>query len=77
MLCYLLLHDIFSSKNKRVETIWTEEMIELRKAIFFTLVLPNVCPLAGGRKHCDPNAGRFVRYQFTPAFLQLRQVGAT
>lgn len=33
--------------------------------------------LAGGRKQCDPNAGRFVRYQFTPAFLQLRQVGAT
>uniref|UniRef100_A0A3Q3Q4X7 Protein unc-119 homolog A n=1 Tax=Monopterus albus TaxID=43700 RepID=A0A3Q3Q4X7_MONAL len=25
----------------------------------------------------EPNAGRFVRYQFTPAFLQLRQVGAT
>uniref|UniRef100_A0A3Q2WUI9 Protein unc-119 homolog A n=2 Tax=Haplochromini TaxID=319058 RepID=A0A3Q2WUI9_HAPBU len=31
----------------------------------------------GGKKQCDPNAGRFVRYQFTPAFLQLRQVGAT
>ncbi|KAI3354330.1 hypothetical protein L3Q82_018851 [Scortum barcoo] len=30
---------------------------------------------AGGKKHCDPNAGRFVRYQFTPAFLQLRQEG--
>uniref|UniRef100_A0A3B5LHY5 Protein unc-119 homolog A n=1 Tax=Xiphophorus couchianus TaxID=32473 RepID=A0A3B5LHY5_9TELE len=25
----------------------------------------------------DLNAGRFVRYQFTPAFLRLRQVGAT
>lgn len=25
----------------------------------------------------DPNAGRFVRYQFTPAFLQLKTVGAT
>ncbi|TNN49426.1 Protein unc-119 A [Liparis tanakae] len=34
-------------------------------------------PPTDGRKHCDPNAGRFVRYQFTPAFLQLRQVGAT
>ncbi|XP_056467694.1 protein unc-119 homolog A-like isoform X2 [Gadus chalcogrammus] len=32
---------------------------------------------AGCRKDCDPNAGRFVRYQFTPAFLHLRQVGAT
>ncbi|XP_027003970.1 protein unc-119 homolog A isoform X1 [Tachysurus fulvidraco] len=29
------------------------------------------------RKDLDPNAGRFVRYQFTPAFLRLRQVGAT
>ncbi|EFX70156.1 hypothetical protein DAPPUDRAFT_231640 [Daphnia pulex] len=25
----------------------------------------------------DPNAGRFVRYQFTPHFLKLRTVGAT
>ncbi|XP_010283445.1 PREDICTED: protein unc-119 homolog A-like [Phaethon lepturus] len=29
------------------------------------------------KKDIDPNAGRFVRYQFTPAFLRLRQVGAT
>ncbi|KAF7700206.1 protein unc-119 homolog A [Silurus meridionalis] len=29
------------------------------------------------RKDLDPNGGRFVRYQFTPAFLRLRQVGAT
>lgn len=25
----------------------------------------------------DPNAGRFVRYQFTPQFLKLETVGAT
>jgi len=25
----------------------------------------------------DPNAGRFVRYHFTPEFLRLRKVGAT
>jgi len=25
----------------------------------------------------DPNAGRFVRYQFTPQFLKLSTVGAT
>lgn len=25
----------------------------------------------------DPNAGRFVRYQFTPQFLKLKTVGAT
>ncbi|XP_061460997.1 protein unc-119 homolog A [Rhineura floridana] len=29
------------------------------------------------KKDIDPNAGRFVRYQFTPAFLRLHQVGAT
>ncbi|POI26933.1 hypothetical protein CIB84_009317 [Bambusicola thoracicus] len=39
-------------------------------------------PAASEREHndkkdVDPNAGRFVRYQFTPAFLRLRQVGAT
>ncbi|XP_075439331.1 protein unc-119 homolog B [Ascaphus truei] len=27
--------------------------------------------------HLDTSAGRFVRYQFTPAFLRLRKVGAT
>ncbi|XP_012250647.1 protein unc-119 homolog [Athalia rosae] len=26
---------------------------------------------------CDPNTGRFVRYQFTPQFLKLKTVGAT
>lgn len=25
----------------------------------------------------DPNAGRFVRYKFTPEFLKLKTVGAT
>lgn len=25
----------------------------------------------------DPNAGRYVRYEFPPQFLKLRQVGAT
>uniref|UniRef100_A0A670JTN1 Unc-119 lipid binding chaperone B n=1 Tax=Podarcis muralis TaxID=64176 RepID=A0A670JTN1_PODMU len=28
-------------------------------------------------KWVDTSAGRFVRYQFTPAFLRLRTVGAT
>lgn len=27
--------------------------------------------------HVDPNAGRYVRYQFTPQFLKLKTVGAT
>lgn len=27
--------------------------------------------------YVDPNAGRYVRYQFTPAFLKLKTVGAT
>lgn len=28
-------------------------------------------------ENVDPNAGRFVRYQFTPQFLKLKTVGAT
>lgn len=28
-------------------------------------------------EHVDPNAGRYVRYQFTPQFLKLKTVGAT
>ncbi|XP_030638445.1 protein unc-119 homolog B [Chanos chanos] len=34
-------------------------------------------PPSTEKREVDPNAGRFVRYQFTPAFLRLRQVGAT
>ncbi len=29
------------------------------------------------QEEVDPNAGRFVRYQFTPQFLKLKTVGAT
>ncbi|XP_051956587.1 protein unc-119 homolog A-like isoform X1 [Xyrauchen texanus] len=43
--------------------------------VLFEITKP---PATGGDKRdVDPNAGRFVRYQFTPAFLRLRQVGAT
>lgn len=31
----------------------------------------------GDAGEVDTSAGRFVRYQFTPAFLRLRTVGAT
>jgi hypothetical protein len=40
-------------------------------------------PLAAGQDQselldpADPNAGRFVRYHFTPEFLKLKNVGAT
>lgn len=30
-----------------------------------------------GDDNLDPNAGRYVRYQFTPQFLKLKTVGAT
>ncbi|XP_060800219.1 protein unc-119 homolog A isoform X1 [Neoarius graeffei] len=43
--------------------------------VLFEITKPPV--LEDNRKDLDPNAGRFVRYQFTPAFLRLRQVGAT
>ncbi|XP_056910924.1 protein unc-119 homolog A-like isoform X2 [Takifugu flavidus] len=42
--------------------------------VLFEITKP---PSTGDKRDMDPNAGRFVRYQFTPAFLRLRQVGAT
>ncbi|KAK2831568.1 hypothetical protein Q7C36_016654 [Tachysurus vachellii] len=47
-------------------------------AVLFEITKPPALESAEDRrKDLDPNAGRFVRYQFTPAFLRLRQVGAT
>ncbi|XP_061072632.1 protein unc-119 homolog A [Conger conger] len=46
-------------------------------AILFEIAKPPINERAGDKQDFDPNAGRFVRYQFTPAFLQLRRVGAT
>lgn len=34
-------------------------------------------PDGESEENLDPNAGRFVRYQFTPQFLKLKTVGAT
>lgn len=34
-------------------------------------------PVVTSEEHVDPNAGRYVRYQFTPQFLKLKTVGAT
>uniref|UniRef100_A0A3Q2CYR9 Protein unc-119 homolog A n=1 Tax=Cyprinodon variegatus TaxID=28743 RepID=A0A3Q2CYR9_CYPVA len=39
--------------------------------------VPRLLPIDREKRDIDPNAGRFVRYQFTSAFLRLRQVGAT
>ncbi|KAF1378425.1 hypothetical protein PFLUV_G00190420 [Perca fluviatilis] len=45
--------------------------------VLFEITKPPSIDKAGEKRDVDPNAGRFVRYQFTPAFLRLRQVGAT
>lgn len=45
--------------------------------VLFEITKPPSTGKAGEKRDIDPNAGRFVRYQFTPAFLRLRQVGAT
>ncbi|KAJ7996113.1 hypothetical protein DPEC_G00233710 [Dallia pectoralis] len=45
--------------------------------VLFEITKPPNTEKAGDKRDIDPNAGRFVRYQFTPAFLRLRQVGAT
>ncbi|XP_051963333.1 protein unc-119 homolog A [Xyrauchen texanus] len=45
--------------------------------VLFEITKPPTSQSVEDREHFDPNTGRFVRYQFTPAFLRLRQVGAT
>ncbi|XP_014870929.1 protein unc-119 homolog B [Poecilia latipinna] len=45
--------------------------------VLFEITKPPSTDKSGEKRDIDPNAGRFVRYQFTPAFLRLRQVGAT
>nr|XP_057942815.1 protein unc-119 homolog A-like [Doryrhamphus excisus] len=45
--------------------------------VLFEITKPPSTDKSGEKKDVDPNAGRFVRYHFTPAFLRLRQVGAT
>ncbi|KAJ8377586.1 hypothetical protein AAFF_G00256040 [Aldrovandia affinis] len=45
--------------------------------VLFEITKPPATDKSGEKRDLDPNAGRFVRYQFTPAFLRLRQVGAT
>ncbi|KAI2651077.1 hypothetical protein H4Q32_019087 [Labeo rohita] len=45
--------------------------------VLFEITKPPATDKGGDKRDVDPNAGRFVRYQFTPAFLRLRQVGAT
>ncbi|XP_058484338.1 protein unc-119 homolog B isoform X1 [Solea solea] len=45
--------------------------------VLFEITKPPSTDKTGDKRDIDPNAGRFVRYQFTPAFLRLRQVGAT
>ncbi|XP_041751280.1 protein unc-119 homolog A-like [Coregonus clupeaformis] len=45
--------------------------------VLFEISKPPYTDKAGDKRAIDPYTGRFVRYQFTPAFLRLREVGAT
>jgi hypothetical protein len=45
-------------------------------SVLFEIAKPTDASEEGGQEF-DVNAGRFVRYQFTPAFLKLAVVGAT
>ncbi|XP_051525146.1 protein unc-119 homolog B-like isoform X2 [Myxocyprinus asiaticus] len=46
--------------------------------VLFEIAKPPQCDIdEDDEENVDTNAGRFVRYQFTPAFLKLRTVGAT
>lgn len=53
--------------------------LETGSVLFEIAKPPNVGPLDSedGGGDVDISTGRFVRYQFTPAFLKLRTVGAT
>lgn len=51
--------------------------VNSQKKLFYFFQLISFLDKSGEKRDIDPNAGRFVRYQFTPAFLRLRQVGAT
>ncbi|XP_051534734.1 protein unc-119 homolog A-like [Myxocyprinus asiaticus] len=42
--------------------------------VLFEITKPPTTESVEDREHFDPNAGRFVRYQFTPAFFRLCQV---
>ncbi|KAF6216397.1 hypothetical protein GE061_000739 [Apolygus lucorum] len=45
--------------------------------IFQSSTLLDSLEMETSSEESDPNAGRFVRYQFTPHFLKLKTVGAT
>lgn len=47
------------------------------RCVAFALLLCCVSDDEEENREVDASAGRFVRYQFTPAFLKLRTVGAT
>uniref|UniRef100_A0A3Q4FZS1 Unc-119 lipid binding chaperone B n=1 Tax=Neolamprologus brichardi TaxID=32507 RepID=A0A3Q4FZS1_NEOBR len=53
--------------------------LETGTVLFEIAKPPNSGPVESEEEGGDPDtsAGRFVRYQFTPAFLKLRTVGAT
>lgn len=64
---------------KNPDDIFDQEIkIPLNHVKLVCVIFTSVASDKGGEKRdVDPSAGRFVRYQFTPAFLRLRQVGAT
>uniref|UniRef100_A0A8C0ELU1 Unc-119 lipid binding chaperone B n=1 Tax=Bubo bubo TaxID=30461 RepID=A0A8C0ELU1_BUBBB len=45
--------------------------------VLFEIAKPSASGMLYDNSELDASAGRFVRYQFTPAFLRLRTVGAT
>ncbi|XP_047448515.1 protein unc-119 homolog B [Mugil cephalus] len=51
--------------------------LETGTVLFEIAKPPNAGPVENDDESGDASAGRFVRYQFTPAFLKLRTVGAT
>ena len=54
---------------------WNEMNIKLTGGVLFEIAKPEGA--SDVSLSSDPNAGRYVRYEFPPEFLKLRQIGAT
>uniref|UniRef100_A0A1B6KKH5 GMP phosphodiesterase delta subunit domain-containing protein n=1 Tax=Graphocephala atropunctata TaxID=36148 RepID=A0A1B6KKH5_9HEMI len=66
-------HDVTEEQLLQKEVITPEDVLKLPKITDE----PDESEHESEEEDPDPNAGRFVRYQFTPQFLRLKTIGAT
>lgn len=72
-----------NGENIIIDLKSVKEIFIYKSVVFFPIFheleheTPRKEPQQDEAGRLDPNAGRFVRYQFTPQFLKLKTVGAT